>query len=517
MKGTSTSILLLLFAACGPTAGNERDCGSGLTDLNTDPMNCGQCTFVCGTNESCHAGKCTSGICEPGKTEDCYDGQDGTKGVGPCTGGTHTCGADGNWSQCMGEVVPVQEKCGNGIDDNCNGKTDEDEDADGDGFTTCGGDCCDSTECSNPGAVNPGAFDAPGNNFDDDCDGMIDNTITLCDQTLTSNSNVGMDYAKAIDLCQQTTMTDKKWGVIDAQLTLPSGSGTADPNSHSIRHKFGSGVMPQGGLSMAILSTGAAAAKGDTNPNYVDFDTDNRNETSALPTDFLAANGGKVPNAPGCPGPNDNLGHDPVMLQLQIRVPTNAHSFKLSTNFFSAEFPEWTCTAYNDFFVVLLDSAYTGDPANPADKNLAFYSPPSDPTKKYPVGVNLAFGNTGLFTQCVNGSTGCAGGTPGTISTCMGTQQLMGTGFDDSASGTCDGNSLKGGGTGWLVTSGNVKPGEIIKLRIAIWDTSDGAYDSLAVIDGFQWSVDSTQPGTVIFDHPVDLPPFNPLQPQFVQ
>jgi hypothetical protein len=49
------------------------------------------------------------------------------------------------------------------------------------------------------------------------------------------------------------------------------------------------------------------------------------------------------------------------------------------------------------------------------------------------------------------------------------------------------------------VTQGNVVGGETIKLRIAIWDTSDGYYDSVSIIDNFQWSVDVSQPGTVIF------------------
>src|SRR5690606_26834168 len=115
----------------------------------------------------------------------------------------------------------------------------------------------------------------------------------------------------------------------------------------------------------------------------------------------------------------------------------------------------------------------------------------------YPVGVNLAHGNTGLFTQCVNGTTGCLG-TNGTISTCQSTEQLAGTGFDRPAAGSCDLNSLSGGGTGWLTTSGNVKGGEIITLRIAIWDTSDQRLDSLVVLDNFQWSVDTSDPGTVI-------------------
>jgi hypothetical protein len=127
------------------------------------------------------------------------------------------------------------------------------------------------------------------------------------------------------------------------------------------------------------------------------------------------------------------------------------------------------------------------------DKNLAFYKG----TQNYPVGVNLASGNTGLFTQCRNGATGCDG-TDGTISTCTAINELAGTGLDNPDPGSCDSQALEGGATGWLVTSGNVTPGEIITLRIAIWDTSDDELDSLAVIDGFEWALDPVVPGTVI-------------------
>ena len=38
-----------------------------------------------------------------------------------------------------------------------------------------------------------------------------------------------------------------------------------------------------------------------------------------------------------------------------------------------------------------------------------------------------------------------------------------------------------------------------VKLpRIALWDTSDGAYDSVAMIDNFQWSLNPSDPGTVV-------------------
>lgn len=440
-------------------------------------------------------------MCSPGEREDCYSGQQGTEGVGPCRGGTRTCESSGVWGPCTGEIVPTQELCTDGIDNNCSGETDENVDMDGDGVTTCGGDCCDSTECSNPGGVNSGAFDAAGNNFDDDCNGVVDDQPALCDSGLSSASLNAMDYAKAIDLCQTATMTEKKWGVISATLTLADGTGVPATPAQSIRPRFGPGVLPKAGASLALLSTGHAAAMGDTNPSFQDFqdvDEPGNNRQSAFPMDFYQANGNSLPNAPGCPPPMGAQAMDPVMLTLTIRVPSNAKSFKLATNFFSSEFPEYTCSPFNDFFVVLLDSTYAGTPANPADKNLAFYSGNG---MKYPVGVNLASGNTGLFTQCVNGRTGCIPlvATAGNISTCMGTDQLMGTGFDRASPGACDANSLQGGGTGWLETTGNVTPGEIMKLRIAIWDTSDHILDSIAVIDNFKWDVDVAQPGTVIF------------------
>jgi hypothetical protein len=413
-----------------------------------------------------------------------------------------TCQPSGMWGSCDGETVPSAEVCGDNIDNNCNGMVDEDVDEDGDGFTTCGGDCCDSsTVCSNPKLVNPGAFEVTGNGVDDDCDGMVDESaVTACDSGLSSSSSNAMDYAKAMDLCQTATMSDHKWGVISAKLTLANGSDAPDPAARAIRTHYGSGVTPKGGASFVLLSTGNAAGTSDTNPGPDFLESADLGKSSPFPADFLSANGGKLPNAPGCPAPMGNSAFDPVMLTLTIRVPTNASSFSLQTNFFSSEFPEWTCSPYNDFFVVLLDSMWSGSPANPSDKNLAFYTDAS--MKKYPVGVNLAYGNTGLFTQCNNGTTGCAGGaTPGTISSCTSTTELAGTGMETPDPGSallgCT-NAQIGGGTGWLTTTGNVVGGEIIKLRIAIWDTSDGNLDSLAVIDNFQWSVQSSDPGTVI-------------------
>ena len=206
-------------------------------------------------------GGIASGTCDPGKKRECYGGVDGTAGEGPCHGGTQTCGSDALWGPCDDQVVPSQELCGDGVDNNCNGNIDENADMDGDGITTCAGDCCDSTECTNPGLVNAGAFDAPGNMVDDDCNGVVDDTNLLCDQGLTSGSSNALDYAKAIDLCQTATMTEKKWGVISAEFSLADGTGMPASIAKAIRPRFGAGVLPKGGVNLALLSTGAAAGR----------------------------------------------------------------------------------------------------------------------------------------------------------------------------------------------------------------------------------------------------------------
>jgi len=314
----------------------------------------------------------------------------------------------------------------------------------------------------------------------------------VCDGGLASNSSAGLDYAKALGLCAATTEGGTSPGVISATFSLASGTGTPDARSRAIRQAFGPNNLPQSGEAMVVLSTGAAAVPGQSNPAYVapqpGLDT---LTSSAAPADWLLANGGIFPNAPGCPAPSGATAFNPTMLTLRIRVPLNANALKLSSKFLSSEFPEYVCSPYNDFFVVLLDSTYSGPNPNPSDRNLAAYKAGAS---VYPFGLNLA--NTGLFTQCVNGPTGCApGATAGFITSCIGTSGLTGTGFDVADPGKCDASGRIGGGTDWLQIRGNVVPGEIITLRIAIWDTSDGTYDSAVLLDNFTWLPANVTPG----------------------
>jgi hypothetical protein len=318
----------------------------------------------------------------------------------------------------------------------------------------------------------------------------------LCDAGLASNSSNPADYAKAMDICQTTTAQDTNWGLISATFTLTSGTGTPDARSRSIRPSFGSNNIPRAGSSMVVLSTGAAAAKGQANPSYVAFQPGlDTGTSSVMPSDWLAANGNAVPNAPGCPAPSGGTtARNPIMLTLKLRVPHDAHSFAVSAKFFTSEFPEYVCSPYNDVFVVLLDSTYAGTPANPTDKNIAVYNGPN--SQKYIMSVNLV--QAGFLTQCVDGHTGCASGSvAGTMTGCISTAGLAGTGMDDPDSGSCDSNSLVGGGTDWVAIRGNVVPDEVIMVRFAIWDTSDGTYDSLVLLDNFRWSTANVTPGMI--------------------
>ncbi len=66
--------------------------------------------------------------CTVGDSRACYTGPVATRSVGACRDGTQSCVSTGSgaaWSSsCGGEVTPVAEICGNGIDDDCDGVVD---------------------------------------------------------------------------------------------------------------------------------------------------------------------------------------------------------------------------------------------------------------------------------------------------------------------------------------------------------------------------------------------------------
>lgn len=76
--------------------------------------------------------------------------------------------ATGDCDDMLSDVNPGATEVCDGVDNNCNGETDEGFDADGDGFTTCAGDCDDSAADTYPGA--PEICDTRNNDCDDETD-----------------------------------------------------------------------------------------------------------------------------------------------------------------------------------------------------------------------------------------------------------------------------------------------------------------------------------------------------------
>jgi hypothetical protein len=390
-------------------------------------------------------------------------------------------------------VLPIAEICNNGVDDDCDGLVDDVPDIDGDGWTRCDGDCCEEPGpgCASPELVNPGAFEVVGDGIDNDCDPTTSDTAPPppCSVAPKFAGVTATDVAQAMDLCQFTTanapLPMKKWGVIDAELLLADGSTpTAAQLSHiqnlqtAVLQAFGTGgVVPTHGPTMAGISTGLMRGRND--PGYDPAVNHNPGTGWSImsvspPSVYTAQHGGKL--APGHCGnttcPTGSGAYDSVDVRLSIRVPTNAFSFSYDFRFFSAEYQSYQCTAYNDYYLALLQSGASG---LPADHDISFDA------LHNPVSVN-----NGFFQVCGGNGMSCG--------TCPdGTGALAGTGLELVNMGT---GGSTGGGTLWLTTTAPVVPGETMQLQLVIFDVSDDVLDSMVLLDNFRWSVLPAAVGT---------------------
>ncbi len=200
----------------------DNDCDGNVdedVDLDNDPVNCGACGRICRfahvTNPRCTTGDCTfdpAADCESGfydvngvpddgceyactpadpATETCNGRDDDCDGavdegdpgggaacgsnIGACRRGVNRC-VDGA-IVCSGETAPETESC-NGIDDDCDGTTDENNP---DGGRLCGesvGTCELGREACVGGALvcqgDTGPVAEVCDGLDNDCDGSID-------------------------------------------------------------------------------------------------------------------------------------------------------------------------------------------------------------------------------------------------------------------------------------------------------------------------------------------------------
>ncbi len=344
-----------------------------------------------------------------------------------------------------------------GLKDAGGGKPlDPTKDNDGDGYLYAD-DCNDA----NP-LVNPGAYDVPGDGVDNDCNGKIDD-VDACDSGLAMTSGNAMDFAKSLGLCRQTSASAtgkaRTWGVIRATLKTTDGVGAPLPMQYGIQSAWGSAVKPKAGASMAVLSTGSArtpAQAGYFKPRSYDGPTTHENTPPA----------GWPINSAGCPEPTKKTANDSVVLELVIRVPTNAKSFSYDFDFYTAEYIEFVCSEFNDTYAAILKSKVPLDPKNAG--NVSFDK------KGDPVNVN-----SGFFEVCSPASK--AGRT---FPCAMGRGELSATGYD--VDGTED------GATGWLETKAAVVPGEEITISFMIWNTGDHELQSAVLLDDWRWGAEGT-------------------------
>ncbi len=154
--------------------------------------------------------------CLVGQTDNC-----GTD-IGECVQGTRTCGTDGKWGACLNQIKPNAEAC-DGRDNDCNGQIDDNIDppkcANQVGvchgaLMTCGGNAgwkpCTDVEYQAQAKTHGATYEddeSACDNFDNDCDGTIDEGCDCMDGQVQSCGNTQ-------GICQPGTQAcmGGKWG-----------------------------------------------------------------------------------------------------------------------------------------------------------------------------------------------------------------------------------------------------------------------------------------------------------------
>lgn len=138
-------------------------------------------------------------LCITGETRDCYGGDPALAGIGACVQGQQTCETRGSdetfWGECTGWSGPSTEVCGDKVDNDCDGESDEDcgggectdgetdacysgpEGTDGVGGCAAGQRTCSDgawDECQ--GESTP-AEEVSNDGIDNDCDGAVDENV----------------------------------------------------------------------------------------------------------------------------------------------------------------------------------------------------------------------------------------------------------------------------------------------------------------------------------------------------
>ncbi len=232
--------------------------------------------------------------CSPGDKADCYSGPDGTKDVGICKGGQKTCGSDGFFGPCEGEVLPQPESCLTPDDDNCDGQVNE------------GGDGCvcvpgSTTDCYNgpPGTGGVGICKAGTKTCDSQgltygaCTGQVLPSIEDCSQPADE------DCDGSAPACTGTPTLAKRFGDAAAQApaSLALGGGhVVITGAMAGAVDFGGGIKTTGGGNDIFVAAYDSTLGHSWDNRFGDASAQNGNSVSVDSGGYIAVVGDLIGN-----------------------------------------------------------------------------------------------------------------------------------------------------------------------------------------------------------------------------
>ena len=297
---------------------------------------------------------------------------------------------------------------------------------------------------------------------------VLGDCIAQCDEAVAMDEHDPALVLRSIGLC--TGVQSPHWVLPDG--APPPADATALTNfhlGHGVLPDFGANVHPQQGSRLLALSTGTARRPGDAGyqPPVNGYD---KGYTCSAPPGYP-----KV--SPACPGITPGTPHDATGIELSLTVPAQAGGFALDFKYYAADWPDWVCTQFADQFLALLAPA----PPSVPDGNVVFD----------------AQGNTiGAHTSFID-VCGCQPAPPCTAGglqfpCALGQDELQGTGYEQH------------GATAWLEASVPAAPNATITLRLVVYDSADGIFDSTTLIDNFHWIASpGAAPVTVVLPDPL--------------
>ncbi len=220
--------------------------------------------------------------CLPGREDACPGGLE----EGQCRPGTRTCSAAGRWMDCVGRVEPMMELC-NGLDDDCDGDTDEDAHDVG---AACGNDTppcapgrfvCRLGVLACEGGILPQEEVCDG--VDNDCNGTVDDDIQLPEEPCGSS---------------QGECSPGRWRCVDGQATCFGGRQPEPEVCNGLDDDCNG--LPDDGLGVCECQAG------ERRPCGTDQGSCEPGEQRCAAGRWGACEGGRGPQAELCNGLDDD-------------------------------------------------------------------------------------------------------------------------------------------------------------------------------------------------------------------